>query len=1168
MMKAPSLPARYAVRAILGVGGSGRVYRVHDSIRDLDLALKLVSPAESIWLRREFDTLRQIRHENLIQVLDWGTLPSKDAYYTMELVDGGDWGARMGAAQPAEDVRRILTGVLRALAHLHSHKEIHGDLKPGNILLGRGGVVKVVDVGMGGTVGEGVGSSGTPGYVAPEVWQGSEADEKSDLYSVGVLAYEALVGKHPFAGRTVRDVVSGQLEGWVPSPAVHGIRVPADVERAVMRAIDRDPALRHRYADEMMDDLGITDRTGEILGGKIVGRDQELTELETMLRTDAPGAPTLVYASGPPGVGKSALLEEFSQRVLGYGGRVAIVPDPPQVGVESALSSLIDGGTPRVEDGFRSGSISSIAPQLLDTSERGPVLLIFGARADDAPQSVDFVRNLARYLWALRTERQNRCSVLLAVETNTPPSDVEEFERCTAITSLSSSQIESFIVGTLGQSALEPEVQARIDSITGGIPRALRALLADLVDRRVLQRSAGKWRFRETEHLRSITDFGAASRWTLAWAHLTKDQQTLLALLGQFPNGLPKECVEVVLPGSMEVLPDLTSRGWTRSNKGRCQIVSGEIHAAVDELIDQPQMKLVVERLLSLCHDALSREERAAVLLAIGSAREALKDGFWAAEQSMARGDFRQARERAGRCLHIAEEGGDVTASRRGALIVAEALHQSADDEGASKLLERPELWSSDRGAIPDFARRAHLLGTIRRSQGQMAEARAYLSRAVELAEEAGDLSTSLRAHADLAEIDWRHGGEAARSAAMNRLRAVLARDFGHLAMNDERAALSYQLGSALILSGDRAGAQRLLMQALELRPGDFWRMRLANALASAAYYLGEFEEALEWINEAWRCAERGGVDAFKARTLSNRAGILYGLGRFREAVDQHELSAQWGRRTGNVFEFQAACAGASVNLTLLGRYEEAIDKAREAYRAAEKIGNLHEIAKAQELEALAKFYIGAYEDANRLVLSATERVRDQGYDDVKPRLDWLQARVCIMRGDFADAEELLLRAQEVLLRTQDWEDLPGVQIEMQDVFFRRKDPRFRLKEVTRLARDADRAHALIVYLRGAIVAAEVIMANRIDDREDRDLLLNALGRAEESGASEFSWQLSYILGELARLEADTRGASARYTHALRRLREVADRLGPEHRRRYLQTVHARRLLERTSQMA
>jgi serine/threonine protein kinase len=156
-----TLPTRFAVRSLLGEGGAGRVYRVFDRIRNRELALKIVSAPDAEFLRREFDTLRQIRHENLIQVFDWGWLESGEAYYTMELVDGSDWQAAMGGPQPPEDVRAILAGVLRGLAHLHTHGEIHGDLKPANILLGSGGIVKVSDIGMGAS-GRGVASGGTP----------------------------------------------------------------------------------------------------------------------------------------------------------------------------------------------------------------------------------------------------------------------------------------------------------------------------------------------------------------------------------------------------------------------------------------------------------------------------------------------------------------------------------------------------------------------------------------------------------------------------------------------------------------------------------------------------------------------------------------------------------------------------------------------------------------------------------------------------------------------------------------------------------------------------------------------------------------------------------------------------------------------------------------------
>ncbi|HEY7727306.1 MAG TPA: serine/threonine-protein kinase, partial [Candidatus Eisenbacteria bacterium] len=292
-----SLSARYRLIGLLGEGGSGRVYRVHDAVRSRDLALKLVTPDESDFLRGEFDTLRQIRHENLIQVFDWGALPSGESYYTMELIEGEDWGRRMGTAQNPEEVRRILTGILRGLAHLHCHREIHGDLKPGNVLLGLGGVVKLTDVGMG--RGDGTArASGTPGYAAPEVWEGSSADSRSDLYSVGVMAYEALTGVHPFQGRTIREVVAGQLEGWVPSPGVHGVRVPADLERVVMRALERERGLRQGSADELMEGMAVEDRIGQILGGKFVGRLSEATAISEAIFSERPGSPSLIYLVG------------------------------------------------------------------------------------------------------------------------------------------------------------------------------------------------------------------------------------------------------------------------------------------------------------------------------------------------------------------------------------------------------------------------------------------------------------------------------------------------------------------------------------------------------------------------------------------------------------------------------------------------------------------------------------------------------------------------------------------------------------------------------------------------------------------------------------------------------------------------------------------------------
>src|SRR4029079_18423455 len=92
---------------------------------------------------------------------------------------------------------------------------------------------------------------------------------------VGVIAYEALSGKHPFGARTIREVIAGQVEGWVPSLGSYEVRLSHDLERAVMRALERDPDLRYGSADEFLDAIGEGGSVGEILGGQIVARDTE-----------------------------------------------------------------------------------------------------------------------------------------------------------------------------------------------------------------------------------------------------------------------------------------------------------------------------------------------------------------------------------------------------------------------------------------------------------------------------------------------------------------------------------------------------------------------------------------------------------------------------------------------------------------------------------------------------------------------------------------------------------------------------------------------------------------------------------------------------------------------------------------------------------------------------
>lgn len=1157
-MKLPDLPGRYACGALLGAGGSGRVFRVHDSVRDLELALKLVTAAESHWLKREFDTFRQIRHENLIQVFDWGTLPGGNAYYTMELIDGMDWASRMGSPQPPEEVRRILIGILRGIAHLHSHGVIHGDIKPGNVLLGRGDAVKVVDVGMGGSAASAAGSSGTPGYVAPEIWEGAKADLRTDLYSIGVITYEALTGQHPFGGRSVRDVVMGQMEGWVKSLGSHGVRVHADFERAVMRAVERVPGLRQGSADEFMVSLGTEDRIGEIFGGRFCGRDAELMAVEELLGRAGTARETLLTVSGPSGVGKSAFLTEVSHHVVSDGG-AAISLSAAQGGAVSSSLSEIAKRFGMTRQGVQEPTISALAEHLWEGSREASSLIWFDSIGDtDAGSIVEAISPLARYVWALSVERKSASRVLFAVTSNDSLVGDEPFARSIKLNPLSEAELAAQVEGVLGTTRLQSEVLHRLHSITGGLPSAINAITTDLVDRKLLDRREGRWEFREIQEIQTIEMPEWDNRWAIAWDHLNVAEQEMLQSLALAEGGISiRAGVRWKRIGEpIETLGSLKARGWVAVAGDRWAVGSEECRRAVLRRSDVERLKCAGLDLLACGDDLVDREDRAALMLAYVASEDALVEGLWAASKLTERGRHRQAAARLEACVRLA---GTLRLQSRGqeaSLALARTFNQLGRTEEARRCLLDAQTWHNVRSPSEIVGEREFLLGVCERSLSNLESARSHLHRAIEIAGEVAARSLLVRSQAELAEIDWRHGDSAARRGAIEGIREALRSAAVGNSSPDEVASLTYQLGAALILSGEREAAREVLSRGLESPCNDYWKMRLANADSSAAYYLGEFEAALAMTDRAWGLAEQISADHFKPRILSNRAGVLYALGRLHEVVSDDLLAAQWSFRTGNAYDSTTAWNGAAVSLILLGKYEEAIEYARRGEGAAAQFEGRGEQATSICLQANALFHIGDYSQSEKLTRGALALVGDSTLDRSTPRLLWLLGKLLTAKGEEADAQGALQEAERQLNLSKDWEDLPGVQIELSLLRARRGQAELGLRAIREIGSRAKAAAALIVQLYAALAIGEIVVDLGIDDTEAQSILSDALERAERSSIASMSWRVSFYLGEIAARSRDLRGAQSRHRQAINTLREIADRLSPANRSFFLASSH------------
>jgi serine/threonine protein kinase len=237
-----TIAGRYRLDAVLGRGSMGEVYRARDLQLDRSVAVKVVRAdrvrggAAAERFRRDAQAAARLAHPSIVSILDFGTPADGGAYLVMDLVRGEDLRRallRERRLDPARAVA-ILSNVCAGVEAAHRQGVLHRDLKPENILLPESDVAAtVLDFGMGDELIE-----GTPAYMSPEQLRGERPDGRTDVFSLGVIAYEMLSGRLPFGRGSFGEVALAQARGVRPLHQTDGI--PSGVERAVRAALDAD----------------------------------------------------------------------------------------------------------------------------------------------------------------------------------------------------------------------------------------------------------------------------------------------------------------------------------------------------------------------------------------------------------------------------------------------------------------------------------------------------------------------------------------------------------------------------------------------------------------------------------------------------------------------------------------------------------------------------------------------------------------------------------------------------------------------------------------------------------------------------------------------------------------------------------------------------------------
>ena len=343
----------YELVSRLGSGGMGEVYRALDTKLRRDAAIKILPPA----FARDRDRLRRfeqeakaasgLNHPNIVTIYETGET-GEGPFLAMELVQGESLRRMVDVRPPLEHVIQICQQVAQALKVAHAVNIVHRDVKPENLMMRPDGYVKVLDFGlarllqpMAGVLAASAGQParelstvitapgmvvGTVRYMSPEQAQGKHVTGASDIFSLGLVMYELATGQHPFRAGTEFGTLDAILSQSPLPPSRMNAAITADLEQLILRMLDKEAEARPSAAEveQTLAEIASADKAATdwaLLRNskRIVGRKREHEQLTALWNSAVAGHGRMCCVSGEPGIGKTALVEDFLSGLVASG---------------------------------------------------------------------------------------------------------------------------------------------------------------------------------------------------------------------------------------------------------------------------------------------------------------------------------------------------------------------------------------------------------------------------------------------------------------------------------------------------------------------------------------------------------------------------------------------------------------------------------------------------------------------------------------------------------------------------------------------------------------------------------------------------------------------------------------------------------------------------------
>ena len=302
MMIGKRISGRYKILEMIGGGGMANVYLAHDMILDRDVAVKVLRldfANDEEFIRRfhrEAQSATSLAHPNIVSIYDVGEEDNSLYYIVMEYVEGQTLKQYIhkNSPIPVEKAISIMRQLTSAISHAHQNHIIHRDIKPDNILIDRHDNVMITDFGIAmalsaTSITQTNSVLGSVHYLSPEQARGGIANNKSDIYSLGIVMFELLTGRPPFSGESAVSIALKHLQSETPSLRRWNPSIPQSVENIVLKATAKDPFHRYSNVEEMEDDIMMALEPDRLNEPKfLVPEDKDATKAIPVITADRP----------------------------------------------------------------------------------------------------------------------------------------------------------------------------------------------------------------------------------------------------------------------------------------------------------------------------------------------------------------------------------------------------------------------------------------------------------------------------------------------------------------------------------------------------------------------------------------------------------------------------------------------------------------------------------------------------------------------------------------------------------------------------------------------------------------------------------------------------------------------------------------------------------------